>query len=130
MSEATLNELLNSHDSPTRGATVEVRPDNQVVYRHGIVRATVTLPHAVEMGAAPRATLSLASVMVALALRAVLRQPYVHVHGRQVTIHLAEVPAMQSVRAVWPYVRRVELATEPNGVRLHFVFIVTEGIDA
>jgi hypothetical protein len=130
LSEATLNELLNSHDSPTRGATVEVRPDNQIVFRQGIVRATVTLPHAVEMGAAPRATLSLASVMVALALKAVLRQPYVHVHGRQLTVRLAEVPALRSLHDIWPYLRRVELATEPNGVRLDFVFIVTGGIDA
>ena len=130
MSAATLNELLNIEGSRVRGATVEVRPDNQVVFRHGVVRATVTLPHAVEVGSSPRATLSLASVMVALALKALLRQPYVQVQGRHLTIHLAEVPALHALRSVWPHVRRVEVATEREVVRLRVVFTVTGDIDA
>jgi hypothetical protein len=130
VSAAALNELLNIEGSRVRGATVEVRPDNQIVFRHGVVHATVTLPHAVEVGASPRATLSLASVMVALALKAMLRQPYVQIHGRHLTIHLAEVPALHSLRTVWPHVRRVEVATEPEGVRLRVVFTVTGAIDA
>jgi hypothetical protein len=130
VSAAALNELLNLEGSRLRGATVEVRSDNEVVVRHGVVRATMTLPHAVEVGSSPRATLSMASVMVALALKALLRQPYVQVHGRHLTIHLAEVPALRSLRTVWPHVRRVEVATEREGVRLRVVFTVTGGIDA
>jgi hypothetical protein len=130
VSAAALNELLNIDGSRLRGATVEVRPDNQVVFRHGVVRATVTLPHAVEVGSSPRATLSLASVVVALALRALLHQPYVQIQGRHLTIHLAEVPALQSLRTVWPHVRSVEVATEREGVRLRVVFTVTGVIDA
>ena len=130
VSAAALNELLNVKGSRLRGATVEVQPDNEIVFRHGVVRATVTLPHAVEVGSSPRATLSLNSVMVALALKALLRQPYVQVQGRHVTIHLAEVPALQSLRTVWPHVRRLEVATEREAVRLRVVFTVTEVIDA
>jgi hypothetical protein len=130
LSGAALNELLNSPDSPVRGGAVEVRPDNQIIFRQGIVRATVTLPNTVEVGASPRITLSLASVMVGLALKAFLRQAYIEVRGRYVTIHLADVPALESLRAVWPSVRRVELATEREGVRMRVVFIVSEGVDA
>jgi hypothetical protein len=130
VSAATLNELLNIDGSRLRGATVEVRPDNQVVFRQGVVRATLTLPHAVEVGTSPRATLSLASVVVALALKALLHQPYVQIQGRHLTIYLAEVPALQAWRTVWPHVRSVEVTTERDGVSLRVVFAVTGGIDA
>jgi hypothetical protein len=130
VSAVALNELLNLADSRLRGATVEVGLDNQVVFRHGVVRATATLPYTVEVGSSPRITLSLASVVVALALKALLRQPYVHFQGRHLTIHLAEVPALQSWRAVWPHVRSVEVATEREGVRLRVVLTVTEVTDA
>jgi hypothetical protein len=130
VSEAALNELLNSDTSRLRGATLQIAPDNRVVFRHGIVRAAVTLPYVIETGPSPRATLSLASVMVAMALKALLRQPYLQVHGRELTIHLAAVPALERFRPIWPYLRRVAVATERGGLRLHFEFIVTEVSDA
>jgi hypothetical protein len=65
-----------------------------------------------------------------MALKALLRQPYIQLHGRQMTIHLAAVPALDALRPLWPFVRRMELATERGGVRLRFEFIVTGGSDA
>jgi hypothetical protein len=130
VSETALNELLSRDVSRLRGATLELGPDNQVVVRHGIVRATATLRQAVDMGSSPRATVTLASVIVAMGLKALLREPYIQVRGRELTIHLAAVPALEPFRPIWPYVRRIEVTTERGRLRLHFELIVTGVSDA
>jgi len=130
VSEAALNELLSSAGSRLRGATLRIGPDNQVVVRHGIVRATATLPQAIDMGSSPRATVSLASVIVAIGLKALLREPYIQMHGRELTIHLAAVPALEPFRPIWPSLRRIEVTTERGRLRLHFELIVTGVSDA
>jgi hypothetical protein len=40
------------------------------------------------------------------------------------------VPALHPYRAMWPYLRRVDIATESGGLRLGVVFTMTGGIDA
>ena len=82
------------------------------------------------MGSSPRATVSLASFIVAMGLKPLLRQPYFQLHGRELTIHLAAVPALESFRPIWPYVRRIDVSTERGVLRLHFELIVTGESDA
>ena len=130
VSAAALNELLGTGASPLHGATLDVMPGNQLVVRYGVLHATATLPAAIDTGASPRITVTLASLLVAMGLKAALRQPYVEVSGRRLTICLADVPPLQSIRELWPYVRRVELSTDRGAVRAHFVFSMSEVIDA
>ena len=124
ITEVAINELLKSERSPASGATISVEGDNQVVLHYGVLRARVTLPRAIEVGEAPRVKLVLASVLVGLALSAVVRQPYIQINGREVTIFLTDIPALQSLRDVWPHVKSAGLRTEDTRVVMDFEFSV------
>ena len=126
LSEAALNELLNTTESPVRGATISVAPDNEVVIRYGMLHARVTLPHVIDVGAAPRVRLRLASLLVGVAVSAALRQPYIRVSGREITIALADVPALHGFREMWPYVKSAGLRTDGRAVVMDFRVSVTE----
>jgi hypothetical protein len=130
VSESAVNELLNLDGSTLRGATVAISAGNQIVLRYGAFRVRATLPPAIEAGPSPRVTLSLASFVVAFALKAALRQPYISVTGRQLTITLADLPALQRLRGFWSELRRAELTTEPGSVRVDLVVSVAEATDA
>jgi hypothetical protein len=103
---------------------------NRLVVRYGVLHATATLSTALEVGPSPRLTLTLASFVVAVALKAALRQPYVTISGRRVTVHLADVPALQSIRGVWPHVRRVDFSTRRGTVQADVLFAVDEDVHA
>jgi hypothetical protein len=126
VSEAALNELLDTKESPLPGATISVAPDNEVVFRYGVFRARVTLVPWVEVGATPRIRLQLASLLVRLALSRALRQPYIRVSGREVTISLAAVPALHGWREVWPYIKSAGLRTDGGAIVIDFTFSMTE----
>jgi hypothetical protein len=124
ITEAAINELLKSERSPAAGATISVEGDNQVVLRYGLLRARAALPRAIDVGDAPRVKVVLASVLVGLALSAAVRQPYIQVRGREVTLLLADIPALQSLRDVWPHVKAAGLRTEGTRVVMDFRFSV------
>ena len=130
LSEAAMNELLHAGPSRIGDVTLEVAPGNQIVVHYGVVHATATLAPEIETGPSPRLTLTLASLVVALGLRAVLREPFVSFSGRSLTITLADVPALQSMRDLWPHLKRVALSTTAGGVSVHFEVSVSEAIDA
>jgi hypothetical protein len=60
-----------------------------------------------------------------MALRAAVHQPYIHVHGRQLTIDLAAIPALQQWRALWRHLERAEFETAPGVLRIRFSVRVT-----
>ncbi len=126
ISEAALNELLNTKESPVRGAAISLASNNDVVFRYGMLRARVTQIRVIDVGAAPRIRLLLASLFVGLALSAALRQPYIRVNGREVTISLADVPALHGFREVWPYVTSAGLRTDGRAIVMDFTFSVME----
>jgi hypothetical protein len=130
VSESAVNELLNLDGSALRGATIPIGAGHQIVLRYGAFRVRATLSPEIEAGPSPRVTLSLASFVVAFAIKAALRQPYISVTGRQLTITLADLPALQRLRDFWSQLRRAELATEPGSVRIDVVVSVAEATNA
>ena len=129
ITEAALNDAIRSS---TRGGgsapTVRLFDDNLIEVRYGVMHARAVLPVAMDMGAAPRMTVVLASKMVAWGLRAVVRQPFVEFSGRHVTIHLASVPALASFREVWPHVTSAQLSTAPGVLRVHLSVSIDRGV--
>jgi hypothetical protein len=115
-----VSSLLAGAPAPLRDVQLEIQAGNRLVVRYGVVQATATLDEAVATGASPRIGIRLASTVLAFALRQVLRLPYVHVDGRQVTIDLGAVPALAEYRAVWPHVRDVRLVTSPGVLVIGF----------
>jgi hypothetical protein len=118
ISEPALNEVIALASAGGTVPTVQLMGDNQLEVRYGIVHARAELPTALETGPAPRLTVTLASVVVAWALRTVVRVPFVEFNGRLVTIDLAAVPALASYRALWPHVRSARFATAPRALRV------------
>jgi hypothetical protein len=118
ISESALNEVIGLAARGGTVPTLQVMEHNQLEVRYGLVHARAELPAALETGPAPRLTVTLASVMVAWALRAVVRLPFVEFHGRLVTIHLAAVPALAAYRALWPHLRSARFATAPRALRV------------
>jgi hypothetical protein len=127
LSETAINELLNDERSPVRGATISVAPDNELIFRYGVVRARVMLPFTVDVGSAPQVRLRLASYLVALGLSAAVRLPYLRVDGRDVTIFIADIPALRPLRDVWQHVKSASLRTESGAVVMDFNISVAGG---
>jgi hypothetical protein len=115
---AAVQEVLRR--SVPAGLEVEFRPDNRLLVRYGMFHAQASLPPALDVGDAPQLTVTLASILVALGLKAMLHQPFLHVHGRHVTVRLAEVPALAPWRAFLPFLRRAEIASDARRVRVRF----------
>ncbi|MBA3269201.1 MAG: hypothetical protein H0T71_01725 [Acidobacteria bacterium] len=118
LAEPALNQLLASATSA--GLTLAVLPGNRLAARLGMLHATVMLPPISDLSRSPELTFSLASIAIAWALKQVLKQPFIHIHGRSVTIDLAEVPALRGHHHLLRFIRRVELSTEPGVVAAHF----------
>ncbi len=118
LAESSINELLRAGEPPLNGATIAIGTGNQVTVHYGMLHARATLEPELEIGRAPRLTVTLASFMVAVALRAALRQPYVTLSGRRLTIDLAAVPALAPMARYWPHLRRVAITTADRTVRL------------
>jgi hypothetical protein len=122
---STLNELVRLSPAPLSACEIEIAGGNRVVVRYGMLHATATID-GYEAGPSPRLRLTLASLVVALALRAWLRQPYVHASGRQVEVEIAAVPALAPYAAIWPHVRRVHIETAPARARVDVEILVGE----
>ena len=127
ISEAALNELVGLASHGHTPPTIQLMHDNRLEVRYGLVHARAQLPSAIEPGPAPRLTLKLASVVVAWALRAVLRSPFIEFHGRLVTVHLAAVPALGPYRALWPHLTSARLATSPGVLRVGLDIAIDQG---
>ena len=123
--EATVNELLRMSPAPLSGAVAELAPGNRIVVRYGVLHATARI-EAFQPGPAPRLRLSLASLVVAVAVRAAVRQPSVRVSGREVTVDLAAVPALVPYAAIWPHLRRLDIATSAGRVTIDVEIAVME----
>lgn len=119
--EPALNEVLATL-APS--AALTLLPDNRVRLQYGHVHAHMEVPHGVETGATPRLTVRLASLAVAFLLRAIVHQPFVHIHGRNVTIVLADIPALRPYREWWHCVQEITLRTSPQALRIGFKIAV------
>jgi hypothetical protein len=125
ISEAALNEVV-SLASPGHTVTIQLMADNRVEVRYGIVHARVQLPLSLDTGPAPRLTVTLASTVVAWALRAIVHSTVVEFHGRRVTVHLAHIPALAPYRAWWTHVRSARLATAPGVLRVGIGVVIDQ----
>jgi hypothetical protein len=123
--ESTVKELLRAAPPPLSGCDVAVAADNRLVVRYGMLQATATI-EGFEPGPSPRLRLSLASFLIALGVKAAVRASFVHVTGRQVVIDLGAVPALQPYAPLFPYVRRMDVATAPGRILVDVAISVTE----
>lgn len=126
LSATAANELLGQEGSPVQGATVAFEPDNQVVFRYGVLHARATLREEIDTGTSPRITLVLASVLVAFALGTLVRLPYLQVSGRDVTIAIGDLPALGPLRALWSHVTRARIRAESGALAVEFTVSIKE----
>lgn len=128
ITESALNDVIAAATGGGNSPTVRLLGANRIEVRYGIIHARAELPTAIAAGPAPRVTVALASTVVAWALRATLRQPFVEFHGRHVTIHLAAVPALASFRALWPHLTSARFSTAPGLLRVQVGISIDNGV--
>lgn len=112
--------------TPSSAPSLELMPNNTVMVRYGVLHARAELPQRVRFEQSPRLSVRLASLLVAWAIKAAVRQPFVHIHGRQLTIDLAAVPALSGWRDLWKYLHQLSFETTPSALRVGFVVMVNE----
>lgn len=129
VAQSALNQVLQQLVASSATApVVEIHPGNTVVVRYGALHARAELPAVMHPARSARLTLRLASQVVAWGLKALVRESYVHVSGRDLTIELDRVPALHPLREFWPHLRQVTFGTVPHGVRVGFSIVIAAPI--
>lgn len=125
--EQALNDVMRllTPDASTH-ALVQLQPDNTVLVRYGLLHARAHLPATVTADELPRVTVRLASVLVAWGIKAAVRRPFLHVHGRFVSIDLSAVPGLSAWRELWAHLRRLSFEVVPGALRVGFVVSINE----
>jgi hypothetical protein len=111
VTEADLNGMLAAATTSAAGIKVEIQNDNRALVRFGVLHATVLLPPRSDISESPFLTFALGSIAIAWTLKHVLKQSYVQVHGRLITVDLSQVPALSPYRDLLRYVKTIEMAT-------------------
>jgi hypothetical protein len=124
IAEAALNDLLGHVRTGHTVPTLELEPENSILIRYGVLHAHASLPASVTPSRSPHVTLVLRSLLVAIALRAVVHRRYIHVHGRHLTIDLAAVPGLESWREWWAHVHHVGVQTTRHTLQLQFAVAI------
>lgn len=127
ITELAVNEVIGLARRGGAVPTVQLLDGNRLEVRYGVIHARAELPLALDLAPAPRMTVKLESRMVAWALSAVVRLPFVEFDGRLATIYLAAVPALAPYRALWPHLKSARFATTPGVLRVEVGLSIDEG---
>jgi hypothetical protein len=119
-----LNDALALVGTTSTRPAIELLPNNIVVVRWGVLHGRVALPRTTSPAESPRLTLTLASTLVALTLKAVVHRPFIHIHGRHLTIELARVPALAPWRDLWKHLEQLTFETAPGELRVGLLIAV------
>lgn len=119
LTQVLLNDLLRRLDGVPPGLVLDVQPDNRVVLRYGLVRATVALaPEALVGDGPPQILLELESTMIAWTLSKAIAVPGVRFSGRRVTIDVGALERLAPYRDYWRYIERLHLHTTAGVVHV------------
>ena len=126
IAEDQLNDILGLLATSSKHPRVELHHNNEVIVRYGMWHAKAELPPAMTIDGSsyPAITITLASILVAWGLKALVRVPFLHVHGRHLTIELAALPAPEGWRDLWKHLRDLTFATSPGALRVGFAVAV------
>jgi hypothetical protein len=120
IAESAINEALAQNVGHGRHPMLEMQPDNIVLVRYGVFHAHARLPRSADVDASPVVTLRLASLTVAWGLKVFVHQPFIHIHGRQLTIELAAMPVPPPWNDWWRHVRHLTFETVAGALRIGF----------
>jgi hypothetical protein len=110
-----LNAGLQRVREVPAGLGLDVSGGNRIAVHYGLVRVTGVIDENVDVsGGVPRVRIELASALVALGLRAVLRGPLMVIEGRNLIVDLAALDAVAQQRRYWALLRKVRLRTMPG----------------
>jgi hypothetical protein len=125
VTETAINDIVHVFAGES-GPAIELLPHNGLMLRYGMFHARAELPSHLGQDTLPRVTLVLASVLVAWGLKAFVHQPFLHVHGRHLTVDLAAMPALDAWRDLWRHLHQLTFETAPGALRVGFVIEVEQ----
>lgn len=104
---------------------VAIGPERRVQVRYGVFHVNARLHRSVAFVPGPVVVLELASQLVAWGLRSAPLPPFVRLNGRQMEVHLAEVPALRPVAALWRHVQGITFDSTPGQLDVRVAVEVT-----
>ena len=116
--QTAVNDLLRL--SSPQPLLIEIQPESRIVLRYKVFHVHATLPPTLQLGPSPQITVTLDSIVVAWGLKAAIHESFVRIHGRDVTIKLAEVPVLEPWREWLQHLKAVEFTTDAGRVGARF----------
>jgi hypothetical protein len=115
-----MTELLRTLPQVPRELQIAIGDGNRVTARAGVLHASAVIERSMELGDSPRIVLTLASAIVAWAVKRMLRVPAIEIEGRRMTIDLGRVPALARHAPLWRPLRQATFTTEAGCLTLMF----------
>lgn len=112
--QAVIDELLRLVPGVPPDLAIELGDDRRVQVRYGVFHANARLHPTAVLAPTPIVILELASQLVAWGLRRAPLPPFVRIAGRQLEIHLADVPALREAAPLWRHVEQVTFDSIPG----------------
>lgn len=123
--QRVMDDLLPLVPGVPANVSVALGPERQVQVRYGSFHASARLHPEVTFTPVPVVTLTLSSQLVAFALGRLTLPPFVRLSGREVRIHLAQIPALADLTGVWPHVDRMAFTSLADGLEISVRLVVT-----
>ena len=118
IAQGAINDVLGRISTGTTRPIIELLPGNTILVRYGLLHARAQLPERSVLADSPTVTLVLASVLVAMAVKAAIRQPFITVHGRHLEIDLTRVATLGAWRHLWRQISELTFTTLPGRLRI------------
>jgi hypothetical protein len=120
--QSVIDEVLRLAPGVPADLAIDVGDDRRVQVRYGVFHANARLHPTAVLAPTPIILLELASQLVAWGLRRAPLPPFVRIAGRQLEIHLADVPALRDVAPLWRHVEQVTFDSTPGLLDVRVAF--------
>ncbi len=119
--QPVIDHVLGLLPGVPRDVAIAIGDERRLQVRYGVFHANARLQPEAARGPAPVVVLELASQLIAWGLRSVPLPPFVRVAGRDIEIHLADVPALREFAPLWRHVQQLAFGSTPGQLDVRVV---------
>jgi hypothetical protein len=125
--QRVIDDLLPLVPGVPPNVAVALGADRDLQVRYGSFHASARVRPQAALTPAPIVTFELASQLVAFALRRLPLPPFVRLSGRDVHVHLADIPALSELAGVWPHVEHIGFQPLAGGLQIVIHLVIKSG---
>ncbi len=119
--QPVIDQVLGLVPGMRPDVSIAIGPDRQLQVRYGVFHANARLHASAVHAPAPVVVLELASQLIAWGLRSAPLPRFVRLVGRDIEIHLADVPALRDAAPLWRHVRQIAFGSTPGQLDVRVV---------